>query len=89
MIIVFILIIILIFIYFFNYKELFIICDNIPSGPYITKCNNIHFNNNELYALCPNRELDNKFITSKLNLNNCNDNCNNINIDHRGTLVCN
>lgn len=57
-------------------------------GPYISKCTNIKLNNNMLYALCPNRELDNQYFSRKLNLNDCKNNCTNININDRGELFC-
>lgn len=85
------LIIILIIFYSINWKEKFLSCDRIPSGPYKTKCTNIKFNNNILYALCPTQEPENVFVPSKLDLNNCvkdyND-CNSINIDSKGNLIC-
>lgn len=90
---VFILIIILLIFYLIGvyWKENFISCDRIPSGPYKTKCTNIKFNNNILYALCPTQEPENVFISSKLDLTDCikdQNDCNSINIDSGGNLTC-
>lgn len=73
------------------YIENFLICDRIPSGPYKTKCTNIKLNDNILYALCLVQNSDNSIISTQLDLTNCirdmND-CDSINIDSTGNLVC-
>jgi len=74
-----------------NNKEKFLYCDKIPSGPYKNKCTNIQYNNNILYALCPKQDPENTFKFTLLDLIDCvNDtnDCNSINIDTDGDLVC-
>lgn len=74
-----------------KHKETYISCDKIPSGPYKTKCSNIEYNNNILYALCPKQEPENTYEYSNLDISNCvkdmND-CNSININTQGKLIC-
>lgn len=87
-----ILIILLVIIYLItNTNEKFVSCIKIPSGPYKTKCTNIEFSNNILYALCPTQEPENTFKPTKLDLTNCvkdfND-CDSININSQGELIC-
>lgn len=92
MIFIIILIILMVIIYLTtNTNEKFMSCDKIPSGPYKTKCTNIEFSNNILYALCPRQEPENTFETTILDLTKCvkdyND-CNSINVNSQGKLVC-
>lgn len=72
-------------------KEKFISCGKIPSGPYKTKCTDIKFNDNILQAFCPKQEPENTFEISRLDLTDCvrdlND-CDSININSQGKLVC-
>lgn len=74
-----------------NTNEKFVSCNKIPGGPYKTKCTNIDFSNNILYALCPRQEPANTFEISTLNLSKCikdyND-CNSINVNSQGKLIC-
>ncbi len=95
--IVFIMILVIAFIFIlfytdvFNHVEKFISCDKIPSGPYKNKCSNIHYSDNILYALCPKREPENVFKITKLDLVNCvndSNDCDSINIDWDGNLIC-
>jgi len=93
--IVFIIILVLVFIVIYtnvlNNKEKFISCDKIPSGPYKNKCTNILYNNNILYALCPKKEPENIFKFTQLDLKKCvNDtnDCDSININLDGNLIC-
>ena len=93
--IVFIIILVFVFILIYtnvlNDVEKFISCDKIPSGPYKNKCTNIHYSDNTLYALCPKREPENIFKLTELDLVNCvNDtnDCDSINIDLDGNLIC-
>jgi hypothetical protein len=92
MYLIIILIIFLVLLYiFFEYKEYFIICENIPLGPYLTYCTNIKYFNNKITAFCPSRDLNNKMISKSLDLNECldPDNCLSINIDkNSGDLIC-
>lgn len=92
MIFIIILIILLVIIYLINnINEKFISCNKIPSGPYTTKCTNIKFHNNILYALCPKQEPENIYGPTRLNLADCvkdSNDCNSININSRGELVC-
>lgn len=84
-------IIILIIFYLIIIKENFISCIDVPSGPYKTKCTNIEFNDNILYALCPKQEPANTFQITNLNLTNCvknSNDCNSINVNSQGKLVC-
>lgn len=74
-----------------NNNENFLTCDRIPSGPYKTKCTNIKFNSNILYALCPTQEPENTFVPAKLNLDACikdTNDCDSINVDSKGDLIC-
>jgi uncharacterized protein (UPF0333 family) len=93
--ILFIIILLIIFAIFFlstsSNNENFLTCDRIPSGPYKTKCTDIKFNSNILYALCPTQEPENIFIPTKLNLDLCvkdNNDCESININSKGELIC-
>jgi len=92
MIFIVILIILLVIIYLItNTNEKFVSCNKIPSGPYKTKCTNIEFNNNILYALCPKQEPENTFETTKLDLADCirdTNDCDSININSQGKLIC-
>lgn len=92
MIFIIILIILLVIIYLINnINEKFISCNKIPSGPYKTKCTNIKFNNNILYALCPKLDHDNISEIITLDLADCvkdSNDCNSININSQGELVC-
>ena len=92
MILTIILIILLVIIYSMpNVFEKFVSCDKIPSGPYKTKCTNIEFNDNILYALCPKQIPENTFEITTLDLTNCVKNtndCDSININTQGKLVC-
>lgn len=75
----------------FKFEEKFLICDRIPSGPYKTKCTNIKYNDGIIYALCPTKDPENIFISSKLDLKNCikdQNDCNSININSDGNLIC-
>lgn len=72
-------------------KENFISCDRMPSGPYKNKCTNIQYNNNILYALCLSDIDDNTYANTQLDLEVCiNDtnDCNSINADKYGNLIC-
>lgn len=93
MIFIIILIILLILFYLLNdfNKENFKSCKEIPTGPYKNKCTNISFKDNILYALCPKREPNNTFEKSNLDLRNCitkSNDCNGINFNLQGKLVC-
>lgn len=92
MIFIVFLIILLIIIYLItNTNEKFVSCNKIPSGPYKTKCTNIEFNNDILYALCPKQEPENTFETTSLDLKACvrdSNDCDSININLQGKLVC-
>ena len=97
MIFVLILIILLVFIYLFNLNlnlnlnENFVSCNRTPSGPYKTKCTNIDYNNGILSALCPKQEPENTFEFSKLVLANCvkdSNDCDSINVNSQGLLIC-
>ena len=91
--IVFILLLLFVLIYidFLNNWEKFVSCNKIPSGPYKNKCTNIQYSDNTLYALCPKKEPENMFKLSKLNLVDCvndSNDCDSINIDWDGNLIC-
>ena len=92
MIFILILIILIVIIYLItNTNEKFVSCDKIPSGPYKTKCVNIEFNNNILYALCPKQEPENIIERTSLDLTDCvrdTNDCDSININLQGKLVC-
>jgi hypothetical protein len=91
MIFILILIILLILISLIQIKEKFVSCSKIPSGPYKTKCTNIEYKNNILYALCPKQEPENTFEYTKLDLSSCvNDlnDCDSINVNSDGSLIC-
>lgn len=94
MIFIIILIILLVIIYLItntNTNEKFVSCNKIPSGPYKTKCTNIKFHNNILYALCTTQEPGNTYEPTKLNLTACvkdTNDCDSININSQGGLVC-
>lgn len=91
MIFIIILIILLVLFYLEKNKENFKLCNKIPSGPYKTKCTNIKYNNNILYALCPKKEPENSFEYTKLDLANCiidSNDCDSINVNSQGRLVC-
>ena len=90
-IIILICVFILIYINVLNDGEKFISCDKIPSGSYKNKCTNIHYSDNILYALCPKREPENVFKLTKLDLADCvndSNDCDSINIDWDGNLIC-
>lgn len=89
-IIIMVFILVLIKIFFYN-KEKFLLCEKNPSGPYKNKCTNIQYQNNLLYAMCPKQEPENTFKFTQLNLKNCvNDtnDCDSINVDTDGNLIC-
>lgn len=92
MIFIIILIILLVFIYLISFNnENFVSCDFVPSGPYKTKCSNIDFKDNILYALCPKQEPENKFDITSLDLIDCvkdTNDCRSIDINSQGKLVC-
>lgn len=87
--IIFFIISIIIFLLLYKNNENFIKCDKLPSGPYITKCTDIDFKNNQLYAFCP-KNYDNKLYPNVLDLNKCKSNidCNGINVNSDGKLIC-
>jgi hypothetical protein len=93
MIFIVILIILLILFYISEmvYKESFLICDKQPSGPYETKCTNIKFKDNNLSALCLSDIDDNTYVSTQLDLEECvmdNNDCDGININKNGDLIC-
>jgi len=90
-IIILVLVLVLIKINFFYNKEKFLLCEKIPSGPYKNKCTNIQYKNNILYAICPKQDPENTFKFTHLDLKDCvNDtnDCDSINIDIDGNLIC-
>jgi hypothetical protein len=93
--IVFIIILVLVFVLIHTniliYKENFLSCNKVPSGPYKNKCTNIQYKDNTLYALCLNDVDDNTYTNTQLDLKSCiNDinDCDSINIDDGGNLIC-
>lgn len=93
MILIIILLILLILIYISGFvnKENFVLCNSKPSGPYETKCTNIKFKNSTLSALCLSDIDDNIYVNTQLDLEDCvkdNNDCDSINIDKTGNLVC-
>lgn len=93
----FVIILMFILVYFYlnlnfhyNNQEKFIVCENIPSGPYLTYCSLVNFYNNKLTAYCNNKNNENKLVYSNLDLNTCvnNNKCSSININMDGKLVC-
>lgn len=75
---------------FFKYNEYFVNCEDTPIGPYLNYCTMHRFNNNLLSAYCPNKNKDNNFIQTSLDLSNCKQSvdCYNIDVDNDGNLVC-
>ena len=72
-------------------KENFKLCNKTPSGPYETKCTNIEFSNNLLNALCISDLHDNTYVSTQLDLEKCikdNNDCDSINVNKSGNLVC-
>jgi len=93
MILIIILLILLILIYIGGliYKEKFVLCNNKPTGPFETKCNNIEFKDNTLNALCIADISDNTFVSTQLDLKKCikdNNDCDSINVNNMGNLIC-
>ena len=89
--IILVFVLILIYINLLNDMEKFMSCEKIPSGPYKNKCTNIHYSDNILYALCPKKEPENIYKLSKLDLMDCvndSNDCDSINIDWDGNLIC-
>jgi hypothetical protein len=93
MILTIILLIILIFIYITELESFdkFKLCDKTPSGPYETKCTNIKLKDNVLSALCISDMSEKRYVSSQINLEECindNNDCNSINTDDTGNLIC-
>ena len=76
--------------YLFSNNEKFTICEDIPSGPYLTNCVISKFNNNELSAYCKNVNFDNEYYQTKLKMDQCpnNDSCYSVKLDDNNKLTC-